>query len=393
MVLSDLDDKWSQDKINTAFMCICNNINTCVQKETDQPYHEINYNGYLSDFCCTVDCAPRIDTPLWATNMSSFATMCVGTINHNKTVTVDSTSIRTTQCETSYIFRCEYYCTFCCMPNNCTRYISQTGCQYCDGICGTWATGTAPYICKYDNNADISSFSHKVWCGTNDQQTCYNCCLNKYTKCWTACVNYYSSLDYVATLEDPEVNECLNYYLNCPPICMYHDSICYADYWKDCTFSASASGLTLTQFAVDEMFFQYQNKNLYSCCTNYYYPGYYAACICDCVSASDRWNPNSQYLTSSLTAADTYCPYSTLFADCRYYGGRWQLDTNWIYNVYPYDDSLYNAVDSQTDKTKLFVTCETFLTAYRKTIVTCVIIKCTCQTCTNDKWCINQRYI
>lgn len=393
MVLSNLDDKWSQDKINTAFLCICSNISTCKQETTQQPYNEINYCGYLSDFSCTVDCAPRIDTPLWATNLTTASTMCIGNINHNKTVTVDSTSVKKTQCETSYVFRSEYYCTFSCAPNTCTRYISIEGCEYCDGICGIWADGTAPYICKYGNNTGITSFTHCIWDGTAEQQACYSCCLDKYTKCWTACVNYYSSLDYVGSLEDPLVNTCLDCYLNCPPVCMYHGCICYSDCWKNCTFSSSAAGLTMTQFAVDEMFYRYQNKNLYSCGTNYYYPEYYTSCLCCCVEACSRWNPNSQYLTSELTSADACCPYACVCSSCRYYGGRWLVDTNWIYDVYPYDDALYSSVESQADKSKFFITEGSFLSVYRKTIMTCIVIKCTCQTCTNDKWCINQRYI
>lgn len=396
MVLSNLDDKWSQDKINTAFLCICSNISTCKQETTQQPYNEINYCGYLADFSCTVECAPRIDTPLWGTNLSTSSTMCIGDINHNKTVIVDSTSVKKTQCETSYIFRNEYYETFPSISCLCCAYKSIDGCEYCSGICAEWSSGDAPYVEKYDNNTCINCFEHCVWSGTSAQQSCYNCCLDKYTGIWTCCVNYYSSYDYVCCLCDPSCNECLDYYLNCPPSSMYSNQICCSSCWINCTFYTSTAGTTITQYAVDEMFFLYQNCNLYNCDTNYYYPAFYNCynthLLC-CCQIGTSWNPNSQYLASDMVCSKAYCPYTCVFTKCRYYGGRWCADTNWIYDVYPYDPTIYNTVDSITDKSCYYISNGPFLSTYRKTILTCVVVRCTCQSCSNDKWCINQRYI
>lgn len=106
MVLTTEDDKWKQDKINTAYMMLENCIATTKQKETVQPFYNLSYVGDLSSF--SVQCPPPIRTEtLWATNLCDNTVVPVGKICSNGNVVIDSCVNKT--CSPSTFIFCDEY--------------------------------------------------------------------------------------------------------------------------------------------------------------------------------------------------------------------------------------------------------------------------------------------
>lgn len=106
MVLTSMDDKWAQDKINTAYLTLENCIATTKQRETVQPFYNISYVGDLSSF--SVQCPPPIrPETLWATNLCDNTVVPVGKICSNGAVIINSCVSKTCS-PVTYVFCNEY---------------------------------------------------------------------------------------------------------------------------------------------------------------------------------------------------------------------------------------------------------------------------------------------
>jgi len=149
MVLSAMDDKWAQDKINIAYRALETCIATTKQKETVQPYFELRYTGDLSDisFQCPKPVRPE---PIWATNLCDNTVERIGTISKAGVVTIASSCLYTTRTDTF---------TFC----DETRYVEWYGIRC--GCC-------TDYYCEYE--CPSTTYTNCLWNGSARQYQCRN---------------------------------------------------------------------------------------------------------------------------------------------------------------------------------------------------------------------------
>lgn len=149
MVLSALDDKWAQDKINIAYRALENCIATTKQRETTQPYFELKYTGDLSDmsFQCPKPVRPEY---IWATNLCDNTVERVGSISKAGVVTITSSCLYATRNDSF---------TFC----DETRYVEW---------CGTRDESCSDYYCEYA--CSNTNYINCLWNGTARQYQCRN---------------------------------------------------------------------------------------------------------------------------------------------------------------------------------------------------------------------------
>lgn len=183
MVLTNLTDKWAQDKINTAYMALENCIATTKQRETVQPFYNICYSGDLSDL--SVQCPKPIrPETLWATSLCDNTVIPVGAVCSNGNIYINSSCLKT--CKPTTL-------TFCTEA----RYVMwNTECE------DHFITRECPTCTTYENC---------VWSGSNRQ---YNCRLEVTRLCqniWTDTIMGLSIAKRTCccSLDITQINECL----------------------------------------------------------------------------------------------------------------------------------------------------------------------------------------
>ena len=146
MFLTNIDDKWAQDKINTAYGMLENCIATTKQRETVQPYYNIHYVGDLSDLSVQCPRPIRAET-LWATSLCDNTVIPVGNICINGNLLINSSCLKT-HVQTAYTF-CEE-----------SRFMSMSGISTCEDH---FIVNDCPTLATYENC---------IWNGSSRQ---YNC--------------------------------------------------------------------------------------------------------------------------------------------------------------------------------------------------------------------------
>lgn len=145
MFLTNLDDKWAQDKINTAYGKLQSCIATTKQRETVQPFYTIKYEGNLSDL--NMQCPkPVKPQTLWATSLCDNTVIPVGAVCSNGNIFINSSCLKTTQPTTL---------SFC----NEARWVQ-------------WGVDCESDFYNVSDNGTCATYENCVWVGSNRQ---YNC--------------------------------------------------------------------------------------------------------------------------------------------------------------------------------------------------------------------------
>lgn len=151
MVLTNLPDKWAQEKVNTAYRSLANCISTTKQRETVQPFYQICYVGGLSDLSaqCPLPVRPEI---IWATSLCENTVIPVGMVCANGNLFINSSCLKTCR-PTSYTFCDE------------TRWVF-------------WNSEEEPYLTDCTDHYKliccprVPSYTNCLWTGSSRQ---YNC--------------------------------------------------------------------------------------------------------------------------------------------------------------------------------------------------------------------------
>lgn len=96
MFLTNLDDKWAQDKINTAYGKLQSCIATTKQRETVQPFYTISFTGDLASLQMQCPQPVRPQT-LWATSLCDNTVIPVGAVCANGNVFINSSCLKETR--------------------------------------------------------------------------------------------------------------------------------------------------------------------------------------------------------------------------------------------------------------------------------------------------------
>lgn len=220
MFLTSMDDKWAQDKINTAYGKLSSCIATTKQRETVQPFYNISFTGDLASFNakCKEPVKPQT---LWATSLCDNTVIPVGAVCANGNVFINSKCLKTSQ-PTTLSFCSE------------TRYVMWG--VSCDedfyavsdkGVCPTyencvWVGSNRQYNCR----AEVTKLCQSVW-----TDTVMNLSIAKRTCCCYVDVN--------------AINECLNACAECNG-CWELPYPCY----KCCTFCNVSHRMICSQFLI-----------------------------------------------------------------------------------------------------------------------------------------------
>ena len=235
MVLSSLDDKWAQDKINIAFDRLSNIIATTKQETTEQPFFVIDYKGDLSD---PIQCKQKPIRPeaIWATNLIDNTVANVGVICSSGTIIWNSSCLYTTDtdcytfCEQTYQYfqdcNADYF--RCCYLGKIDCYC---GCLWTGNNTEWQCRQTVNQCCIMERNCNIN----KLWScyseTSGDEQEEYKAALDDWIQCTTFPLPYncfsvrcWSNVD-VCKLEIASVYHCVgNCYKLCECGCGYYHS-------------------------------------------------------------------------------------------------------------------------------------------------------------------------
>ena len=96
MFLTNLDDKWAQDKINTAYDKLSNCIATTKQRETVRPFYNISFTSDLASLQMQCPQPVRPQT-LWATSLCDNTVISVGAVCANGNVFINSSCLKETR--------------------------------------------------------------------------------------------------------------------------------------------------------------------------------------------------------------------------------------------------------------------------------------------------------
>lgn len=198
MVLSSLDDKWAQDKINTAYMALKNCITCTKQGATIQPYYTVSYCGDINSL--SMQCPKPIRAePLWATNLCTNTTSQIGVVCANGTVSVMSQCLSNTYVEPMVFCSERRYTSFMGLRDSCDFYcvVNCGNTSYSDCL---WNGTSEQYSCRKSvqkaciqnwqtdvNNLLIAYKSNKTCC--TKLKACYACygCWNLPYPCFVSC--------------------------------------------------------------------------------------------------------------------------------------------------------------------------------------------------------------
>ena len=236
MFLTSMDDKWSQDKINTAYGKLSSCIATTKQRETVQPFYNISFTGDLASFnaqcpsgsglggsglggSCLEPVRPQT---LWATNLCDNTVIPVGAVCANGNIFINSSCLKTTQ-PTTLSFCSE------------TRWVQWSGLETCEDFYNVSDKGTC------------ATYENCVWVGSNRQ---YNCRTEVSKLCqsvWTDTVMGLSSAlrTCCCYVDVNAINECLHACAECNG-CWELPYPCY----KCCTFCNVSYKVICSQFLI-----------------------------------------------------------------------------------------------------------------------------------------------
>ena len=221
MFLTSMDDKWSQDKINTAYGKLQNCIATTKQRETVQPFYNISFTGDLASFNAKCPSPSRPQT-LWATNLCDNTVIPVGAVCANGNIFINSSCLKTSQPTTL---------SFC----NEARWVQWSGVETCEDFYNVSDKGTC------------ATYENCVWVGSNRQ---YNCRMEVTKLCqsvWTERVMGLSIAKRTCccSVDVNAINECL-YMCNECNGCWELPYPCY----KCCTFCNVDFNQICSQFLI-----------------------------------------------------------------------------------------------------------------------------------------------
>lgn len=207
MFLTNMDDKWAQDKINTAYGKLSSCIATTKQRETVQPFYNISFTGDLASFNAKCPSPSRPQT-LWATNLCENTVIPVGAVCANGNIFINSSCLKTTQPTTL---------SFC----NEARWVQWSGVETCEDFYNVSEKGTC------------ATYENCVWVGSNRQ---YNCRMEVTKLCQTVWTDTIMNLSIAkrtccCSVDVNAINECLNACSECNG-CWELPYPCY----KCCTF-------------------------------------------------------------------------------------------------------------------------------------------------------------
>ena len=221
MFLTSLDDKWSQDKINTAYGKLQNCIATTKQRETVQPFYNISFTGDLASLSAKCPSPSRPQT-LWATNLCDNTVIPIGAVCANGNIFINSSCLKTSQPTTL---------SFC----NEARWVQWSGVETCEDFYNVSDKGTC------------ATYENCVWVGSNRQ---YNCRMEVTKLCqnvWTERVMGLSIAKRTCccSVDVNAINECLNACVECNG-CWELPYPCY----KCCTFCNVDFNQICSQFLI-----------------------------------------------------------------------------------------------------------------------------------------------
>ncbi len=196
MVLTNLPDKWAQEKINTAYNILQNCIATTKQRETIQPFYSICYVGSLSDL--SVQCPPPVrPETIWATSLCENTVIPVGSVCANGNLFINSSCLKTCR-PTSYTFCEETRWVFwndeeSCWLDDCTDHYRTMDCPKVSSYTNClWTGSSRQYNCRKEVSAlcqsqwqeDIMdlSFMERSCCCVPDKE-CIHACLVMCSEC------------------------------------------------------------------------------------------------------------------------------------------------------------------------------------------------------------------
>lgn len=220
MFLTNLDDKWAQDKINTAFGKLTSCIATTKQRETVQPFYNISFTGSLADL--NVQCpSPVRPQTLWATNLCENTVIPVGAVCANGNIFINSSCLKTSQ-PTTLSFCSE------------TRYVM-------------WGVNCESDFYAVSDKGTCPTYENCVWVGSNRQ---YNCRMEVSKLCqsvWTDTVMGLSIAKRTCCcyVDVSAINDCLNACAECNG-CWELPYPCY----KCCTFCNVSFHQICSQFFI-----------------------------------------------------------------------------------------------------------------------------------------------
>lgn len=221
MFLTNLDDKWAQDKINTAFGKLQNCIATTKQRETVQPFYGIKFTGDLASFNAVCPEPVRPQT-LWATSLCDNTVIPVGAVCANGNIFINSKCLKTSH-PTTLSFCSE------------ARWVQWNGLETCEDFYNVSDKGTCP------------TYENCVWVGSNRQ---YNCRAEVTKLCqsvWTDTVMNLSIAKRTCCcyVDVNAINECLNACAECNG-CWELPYPCY----KCCMFCNVSHRVICSQFFI-----------------------------------------------------------------------------------------------------------------------------------------------
>ena len=258
-----MDNKWAQEKINTAYkqleLCI-----TCTpQKQTRQNYFDINT---CTDLGTSFRCPPiNNEYKIFGTNLCSHTIQQIGTIKQNGTVIFCSSC--------SYNAKCNIY-TFCeesrCILTNGKRCIN-------DYVC------TIDYCCPY-------IYCNCLWTGTDKQFQCRQKESALCKKTWNNSVVQYNSLYNNCCCTDDK-----DYYKNLLSVCKN----CYGNWTLSYPCFCELQWCNVSKSTVCSLAYLYQDINGYCLKPDdYSYCSEIEECVPNYVNATIS-NSNSQRLINN----------------------------------------------------------------------------------------------
>lgn len=186
MVLTNLPDKWAQEKVNTAYRSLANCIATTKQRETVQPFYQICYVGGLSDL--SAQCPPPVRPEIiWATSLCENTVIPVGSVCANGNLFINSSCLKTCR-PTSYTFceetRTVFWNSESCL-NSCSDHYITTDCP------------------------KVSTYTNCLWTGSSKQYSCRQEVSLLCTNQWQSDIMDLSLMKRACAC-DPEMVECIN---------------------------------------------------------------------------------------------------------------------------------------------------------------------------------------
>lgn len=273
MVLTNLPDKWAQDKVNTAYSMLESCIATTKQRETVQPYYNICYVGDLSDLSVQCPKPVRAET-VWATSLCDNTVIPVGQVCINGNLLINSSCLKT-HTTTAFTF-CEE-----------SRFIS------------TSKIGSCEDHFVVNDCSSLATYWNCIWNGSSRQ---YNCRMKLSRTCqdvWQKNIMDFSIM---------KASCCCQYDIEYATECLYVCSEC-AGCWElpyPCFVCCTFCNVCMKQ--IDSQFLVYCTPDGFS----------YLCCAYCCFKCMVSKNPGTQDCNFMCNLTIPFC----------YIGFRWYDDSS-----------------------------------------------------------------